>query len=128
MRVNLPASVGELFDKITILEIKRSKIKDKIKLKIINQELNLLKKVVLTKKIKTRNMTSLIKKLKNINLKLWNIEDKLRIFEKKKLFKKDFINYARKVYYMNDKRSYLKNEINKQTNSHISEVKSYEKY
>ena len=128
MRVNLPASIGELFDKITILEIKRSKIKDKIKLKIINQELNLLKKVVLTKKIKTRNMTSLIKKLKNINLKLWNIEDKLRIFEKKKLFKKDFINYARKVYYMNDKRSYLKNEINKQTNSYISEVKSYEKY
>ena len=128
MRVNLPASIGELFDKITILEIKRSKIKDKIKLKIINQELNLLKKVVLTKKIKTRNMTSLIKKLKNINLKLWNIEDKLRIFEKKKLFKKDFINYARKVYYMNDKRSYLKNEINKRTNSHISEVKSYEKY
>ena len=128
MRVNLPASIGELFDKITILEIKRSKIKDKIKLKIINQELNLLKKVVLAKKIKTRNMTSLIKKLKNINLKLWNIEDKLRIFEKKKLFKKDFINYARKVYYMNDKRSYLKNEINKQTNSYISEVKSYEKY
>ena len=128
MRVNLPASIGELFDKITILEIKRSKIKDKIKLKIINQELNLLKKVVLTKKIKTRNMTSLIKKLKNINLRLWNVEDKLRIFEKKKLFKKDFINYARKVYYMNDKRSYLKNEINKRTNSHISEVKSYEKY
>ena len=128
MRVNLPASIGELFDKITILEIKRSKIKDKIKLKIINQELNLLKKVVLAKKIKTRNMTSLIKRLKNINLKLWNIEDKLRIFEKKKLFKKDFINYARKVYYMNDKRSYLKNEINKRTNSHISEVKSYEKY
>ena len=128
MRVNLPASIGELFDKITILEIKRSKIKDKTKLKIINQELNLLKKVVITKKIKTQNMTSLIRKLKNINLRLWNVEDKLRIFEKKKLFKKDFINYARKVYYMNDKRSYLKNEINKQTNSHISEVKSYEKY
>ena len=68
------------------------------------------------------------KKLKNVNLRLWNVEDKLRIFEKKKLFKKDFINYARKVYYMNDKRSYLKNEINKRTNSHISEVKSYEKY
>ncbi len=128
MRVNLPASIGELFDKITILEIKRSKIKDKTKLKIINQELNLLKKVVITKKIKTQNMTSLIRKLKNINLRLWNVEDKLRIFEKKKLFKKDFINYARKVYYMNDKRSYFKNEINKRTNSHISEVKSYEKY
>ena len=128
MRVNLPASIGELFDKITILEIKRSKIKDKIKLKIINQELKLLKKVVLTKKIKTRNLTSLIKQLKNINIRLWNVEDKLRIFEKNQSFKKDFISYARKVYHMNDKRAYLKNEINKKTNSLISEVKSYEKY
>ena len=128
MKINLPASIGELFDKITILEIKRSKIKDKIKLKIINQELKLLKKVVLTKKIKTRNLTSLIKQLKNINIRLWNVEDKLRIFEKNQSFKKDFINYARKVYHMNDKRAYLKNEINKKTNSLISEVKSYEKY
>jgi len=128
MKINLPASIGELFDKITILEIKRSKIKDKIKLKIINQELKLLKKVVLTKKIKTRNLTSLIKQLKNINIRLWNVEDKLRIFEKNQSFKKDFISYARKVYHMNDKRAYLKNEINKKTNSLISEVKSYEKY
>tara|TARA_B100001248_G_scaffold226284_1_gene184206 strand:- start:5016 stop:5402 length:387 start_codon:yes stop_codon:yes gene_type:complete len=128
MKINLPASIGELFDKITILEIKRSKIKDKIKLKIINQELNLLKKVVLTKKINTRNLTSLIKQLKNINVRLWNVEDKLRIFEKNQSFKKDFISYARKVYHMNDKRAYLKNEINKKTNSLISEVKSYEKY
>lgn len=128
MKINLPASIGELFDKITILEIKRSKIKDKIKLKIINQELNLLKKVVQTKKINTRNLTSLIKQLKNINVRLWNVEDKLRIFEKNKSFKKDFISYARKVYHMNDKRAYFKNEINKKTNSHISEVKSYEKY
>ena len=128
MKINLPASIGELFDKITILEIKRSKIKDKIKLKIINQELKLLKKVVLTKKIKTRNLTSLIKQLKNINIRLWNVEDKLRIYEKNQSFKKDFINYARKVYHMNDKRAYLKNEINKKTNSLISEVKSYEKY
>ena len=128
MKINLPASIGELFDKITILEIKRSKIKDKIKLKIINQELNLLKKVVLTKKINTRRLASLIKQLKNINVRLWNVEDKLRIFEKNQSFKKDFISYARKVYHMNDKRAYLKNEINKKTNSLISEVKSYEKY
>ena len=128
MKINLPASIGELFDKITILEIKRSKIKDKIKLKIINQELNLLKKVVLTKKINTRNLTSLIKQLKNINVRLWNVEDKLRIFEKNQSFKKDFISYARKVYHMNDKRAFLKNEINIKTNSLISEVKSYEKY
>ena len=81
-----------------------------------------------SKKINTRSLGPLIKKLKNVNLKLWNVEDKLRKFEKNKQFKRDFINYARKVYYTNDKRSILKNEINLKTNSIISEVKSYEKY
>ena len=128
MKINIPASIGELFDKITILEIKKSKIKDENKLIFINKELNLLKKVVKSKKINTRSLSPLIKKLKNVNLKLWNVEDKLRKFEKNKQFKKDFINYARKVYYTNDKRAILKNEINLKTNSIISEVKSYEKY
>ena len=128
MKINLPASIGELFDKITILEIKKLKIKDKTKLKIVNQELTLLKKVVLTKRINKRKLTSTIKKLKNINLQLWNVEDKLRVFEKNKSFKEDFVNYARKVYHMNDKRAFLKNEINIKTNSLISEVKSYEEY
>ena len=128
MKINLPASIGELFDKITILEIKKLKIKDKTKLKIVNQELSLLKKVVLTKRINRRKLAPIIKQLKNINLQLWNVEDKLRIFEKNKSFKKDFVNYARKVYHMNDKRAFLKNEINIKTNSLISEVKSYEEY
>ena len=128
MKINIPASIGELFDKITILEIKKSKIKDDNKLIFINKELDLLKKVVKSKKINTRSLSPLIKKLKNVNLKLWNVEDKLRKFEKNKQFKKDFINYARKVYYTNDKRAILKNEINLKTNSLISEVKSYEKY
>jgi len=128
MKINIPASIGELFDKITILEIKKSKIKDENKLIFINKELNLLKKVVKSKKINTRSLSTLVKKLKNVNLKLWNVEDKLRKFEKNKQFKKDFINYARKVYYTNDKRAILKNEINLKTNSIISEVKSYEKY
>ena len=128
MKINIPASIGELFDKITILEIKKSKIKDDNKLIFINKELDLLKKVVRSKKINTRSLGPLIKKLKNVNLKLWNVEDKLRKFEKNKQFKKDFINYARKVYYTNDKRSILKNEINLKTNLIISEVKSYEKY
>ena len=128
MKINIPASIGELFDKITILEIKKSKIKDENKLIFINKELNLLKKVVKSKKINTRSLSSLVRKLKNVNLKLWNVEDKLRKFEKNKQFKKDFINYARKVYYTNDKRAILKNEINLKTNSIISEVKSYEKY
>jgi len=128
MKINIPASIGELFDKITILEIKKSKIKDENKLIFINKELNLLKKVVKSKKINTRSLSSLVKKLKNVNLKLWNVEDKLRKFEKNKQFKKDFINYARKVYYTNDKRAILKNEINLKTNSIRNEVKSYEKY
>ena len=128
MKINIPASIGELFDKITILEIKKSKIKDDNKLIFINKELDLLKKVVKSKKINTRSLSPLIKKLKNVNLKLWNVEDKLRKFEKNKQFKKDFINHARKVYYTNDKRAILKNEINLKTNSIISEVKSYEKY
>ena len=128
MKINIPASIGELFDKITILEIKKSKIKDDNKLIFINKELNLLKKLVKSKKINTRSLSPLIKKLKNVNLKLWNVEDKLRKFEKNKQFKKGFINYARKVYYTNDKRAILKNEINLKTNSIISEVKSYEKY
>ena len=128
MKINLPASIGELFDKITILEIKKLKIKDKTKLKIVNQELSLLRKVVLTKRINRRKLAPTIKKLKNINLQLWNVEDKLRIFEKNKSFKKDFVHYARKVYHMNDKRAFLKNEINIKTNSLISEVKSYEEY
>ena len=128
MKINIPASIGELFDKITIIEIKKSKIKDDNKLIFINKELDLLKKVVKSKKINTRSLSPLIKKLKNVNLKLWNVEDKLRKFEKNKQFKKDFINYARKVYYTNDKRAILKNEINLKTNSIISEVKSYEKY
>ena len=97
MKINIPASIGELFDKITILEIKKSKIKDENKLIFINKELNLLKKVVKSKKINTRSLSSLVKKLKNVNLKLWNVEDKLRKFEKNKQFKKDFINYERKV-------------------------------
>ena len=128
MKINIPASIGELFDKITILEIKKSKIKDENKLIFINKELHLLKKVVKSKKINTRSLSSLVKKLKNVNLKLWNVEDKLRKFEKNKQFKKDFINYARKVYYTNDKRALLKNEINLKTNSIINEVKSYERY
>lgn len=128
MKINIPASIGELFDKITILEIKKSKIKDGNKLIFINKELNLLKKVVKSKKINTRSLSPLVKQLKNVNLKLWNVEDKLRKFEKNKQFKKDFINYARKVYYTNDKRALLKNEINLKTNSIINEVKSYERY
>ena len=128
MKINVPASVGELFDKITILEIKKKKIKDKEKLKHVNAELNLLNKVVTKKKINKRKILKLINALKLINLKLWNVEDKLRKLEKEKSFKSLFIQKARSVYILNDKRSVMKNNINIETNSNVNEVKSYEKY
>ena len=127
-KINTPISVGELFDKITILEIKRAKIKDKNKLIHVNKELALLKKIIRDKKINKKNISKFINKLKNINLRLWNVEDKIRIHEKNRSFKSEFISLARKVYFMNDKRAKLKNEINILTKSQINEVKSYEEY
>ena len=127
-KINTPISVGELFDKITILEIKRAKIKDKNKLIHVNKELALLKKIIKYKKINKKNISKFINQLKNINLRLWNVEDKLRIHEKNRSFKSEFISLARKVYFMNDKRAKLKNEINILTKSQINEVKSYEEY
>ena len=127
-KINTPISVGELFDKITILEIKRVKIKDKNKLIHVKKELALLKKIIRDKKISKKNISKLISQLKNINLRLWNVEDKLRIHEKNKSFKSEFITLARKVYFMNDKRAKFKNKINIQTKSQINEVKSYEEY
>ena len=128
MKINVPASVGELFDKITILEIKKKKIKDKEKLKYVNVELNLLNNVVRKKKINKRKIFKLINRLKSTNLKLWNVEDKLRKLEKQKSFKSLFIQKARSVYKLNDKRSVIKNSINIESNSDVNEVKSYEKY
>ena len=84
MKINVPASIGELFDKITILEIKKKKIKDKVKLKHVNNELLLLNEVVKKKCINKRKIYKLVIKLKNTNLKLWNVEDKLRKLEKEK--------------------------------------------
>ena len=127
-KINTPISVGELFDKITILEIKRAKIKDKNKLIHVKNELKLLRNIVSKKNINKRNLSKLINQLKNINTRLWNVEDKLRVYEKKKSFKSDFIALARKVYFMNDKRAKLKSEINIYTKSQINEVKSYEEY
>ena len=128
MKINVPASIGELFDKITILEIKKKKIKDKVKLKYINNELFLLNEVVKKKSINKRKIYNLVIKLKDTNLKLWNVEDKLRKLEKQKSFKSLFIKKARSVYILNDRRSIIKNEINNSTNSEVNEVKSYEKY
>ena len=121
-------SAGELLDKISILEIKLIKVKDKEKCKEINKGYKILKKNQ-AKNIKiNQNLKKLFKKLKSVNLKLWNIEDKTRICEKNKNFKKKFISLARDVYINNDKRAKIKLEINKMLKSNIVEVKQYVNY
>ena len=120
--INAPISVGELFDKITILEIKREFIED-IKRKNVKKELDLLLKIVDQLEIKIKK--SLYDQLKDINKKLWLIEDEIRIQEKNNLFDEQFILLARSVYKNNDERSRIKREINTLFNSNIIEEKSY---
>ncbi|NBU54409.1 MAG: hypothetical protein EBT29_02690 [Proteobacteria bacterium] len=121
-------SAGELFDKISILEIKKSKIKDRTKRNIVLKELSSLQETVSQNIKKSRSLTNLYKKLKSVNLKLWKIEDDIRDYEREKNFKNKFIKLARAVYFTNDERSRVKNKINSLTKSNISEVKSYKKY
>ena len=121
-------SVGELLDKISILEIKQKNIKDEQKIKIISKELeslnySLKKDVHITDEIK-----SLYEDLKKINIKLWNIEDGKRDCERNGDFGEKFIQLARSVYIENDQRAKIKNKINKISGSNILEVKSYDKY
>ena len=121
-------SAGELFDKISILEIKKSKIKDRTKRNIVLKELSSLQETVNQNIKKSRSLTNLYKKIKSVNLKLWKIEDDIRDYEREKNFKNKFIKLARAVYFTNDERSRVKNKINSLTKSNISEVKSYKKY
>ena len=121
-------SAGELLDKISILEIKLNKIKNENDLNFIKKEYAILKKTQDTF-IKTDDeILSLFNMLKDINLKLWDVEDKLRICEKNKDFKEEFIKLAREVYLTNDKRANVKLKINTILGSEIREVKQYIKY
>ena len=119
-------SAGELVDKITILEIKKEKITNKEKLIEIKKELDSLTNTFNKSIKKNINLKTLAKKLKNINLKLWDIEDKKRELEKKQGFGKEFIELARNVYKFNDERAKIKLKINEALGSNIKEVKSYE--
>ena len=123
--INVPISVGELIDKITILEIKKNKLKN-LKLKNILKELSFLRAVLEKNSIFIPDEIFL--QLKSINLTLWDIEDKIRIKEKNKEFDNEFIELARSVYLNNDRRSATKKELNIMFNSEIIEEKSYEKY
>ena len=120
-----PISIGELIDKITILEIKQIYMTG-IKLKNINKEMKLLKNILQDKNLEINN--DLIKNLKKVNKKLWEIEDNIRIKESNQEFDEEFIKLARSVYIENDKRASIKKEINQRYNSDLVEEKSYKNY
>ena len=121
-------STGELLDKISILEIKLEKIKDNTSQKEINKEYKILKEVQNSNIEMTEKIKTLFKEIKNVNLDLWNIEDKLRFCEKNKDFGQTFIDLARNVYLNNDKRSKIKSKLNEISSSNIKEIKQYVDY
>ncbi|MDF1858098.1 MAG: DUF6165 family protein [Candidatus Pelagibacter bacterium] len=128
--MKIEVSTGEIFDKLSILEIKKRKIKDLDKLKNIQIEYDLLKLASLTFiQLYGSGLSFLYIGLQKVNFKLWEIEDSLRDLEREnKYYSREFSELARSVYYYNDKRSEIKNEINILTNSKIVEEKSYKKY
>ena len=127
-KILVEVSVGELLDKISILEIKQVKIKNPEKLKFINNEYNVLK-AQLNQNIKSDNkLNILFKSLKEINSKLWVIEDDKRLCEKNSDFTEKFIKLSRDVHFLNDDRAKIKLEMNEHTGSTIKEIKEYTKY
>ncbi len=127
MLINTPISLGELVDKISILIIKQKNITNKSKLDHVKKELDFLQKTLMNY-IQKQEINDFLENLININSKLWNIEDDIRECERNKLFDQKFIDLARSVYFTNDERAKVKNDINKKFGSELVEVKSYEEY
>ena len=127
MLINTPISLGELVDKISILIIKQKNITDETKLDHVKKELDFLQKTLMNY-VQKEEINTYLENLININSKLWNIEDDIRECERKKLFDQSFIDLARSVYFTNDERAKVKNDINKTFGSELVEVKSYEEY
>ena len=127
MIINIPISLGELIDKISILVIKEKKITDDKKNNLIRKELTLLRKT-LNEVANNNSINDYLNQLIDVNSALWKIEDEIRYCEKNKKFDQKFIELARSVYITNDKRAEIKLEINKKFGSKIVEVKSYKKY
>ena len=127
MLINTPISLGELVDKISILIIKQKNITDETKLDHVKKELDFLQKTLMNY-VQQKEINNYLENLININSKLWNIEDDIRECERKKLFDQSFIDLARSVYFTNDERAKIKNDINKTFGSELVEVKSYEEY
>lgn len=125
--IQAPVSVGELIDKLSILHVKQTKITNEEKLEYINKEFELLYNLS-SGYLNNPEIETLYYQLVETNSKLWDIEDRLRVIETEKRFEGEFVDYARKVYFTNDDRFRLKNEINNISNSEIREVKEYVKY
>tara|TARA_B100000927_G_C16223767_1_gene372529 strand:- start:135 stop:524 length:390 start_codon:yes stop_codon:yes gene_type:complete len=127
-KILVEVSIGELLDKISILEIKKEKIKDTDKLKFINEELNILNDQF-KKSVKIDDkLNQLFKSLKEINGKLWLIEDEKRMYEKNSDFGEKFIKVSRDIHFFNDDRAKIKLQINNHTGSKIKEIKEYTSY
>ena len=127
-KILVEVSVGELLDKISILEIKQEKIKDPEKLKFINEEHSILKDQLNNNVKSDQKLNELFESLKQINAKLWVIEDDKRQCEKEKDFTESFIKLSRDVHFLNDDRAKIKLEINNLTGSKIKEIKEYTSY
>ena len=127
-KILVEVSVGELLDKISILEIKQEKIKDSEKLKFINEEHSILKDQLNNNVKSDQKLNELFESLKQINAKLWVIEDDKRQCEKEKDFGEKFIKLSRDVHFLNDDRAKIKLEINNHTGSVIKEIKEYTSY
>jgi|TARA_R110000868_G_scaffold81774_1_gene231301 hypothetical protein len=125
--VTVPVSIGEMIDKLSILQVKKTKISDEVKLEFVNKEFQILYDLS-SVYLKNIEIESLYNQLIEINSSLWDVEDRLRVIETEKKFEGEFISLARKVYFTNDERFRLKNEINLITSSEIREVKDYVKY
>jgi hypothetical protein len=127
-KILVEVSVGELLDKISILEIKKEKIQDPKKLKFINDEHTILKEQLDLNVSTDEKLNSLFKSLKEINSRLWVIEDDKRLCEKNYTFTENFIKLSRDVHFLNDDRAKIKLEINNHTGSKIKEIKEYTNY
>ena len=127
-KILVEISVGELLDKISILEIKKDKIKDNEKLKFINNEHAILKEQLDKNVSSDEKLNNLFKSLKKINAKLWVIEDDKRLCEKNSDFTENFIKLSRDVHFLNDDRAKIKLEMNNHTGSKIKEIKEYTNY
>ena len=127
-KILVEVSVGELLDKISILEIKQEKIKDPEKLKFINDEHSILKDQLDDNVKSDEKLNTLFKSLKDINAKLWVIEDDKRLCEKNSDFTEKFIKLSRDVHFLNDDRAKIKLEMNNHTGSKIKEIKEYTSY